>query len=198
MTNKFHQPVEFLGGVTIDHVPGATLTGADGMTPGTGVRVKSDQVRAPRKVRLQLTNFTISILAANDYGGTKLIDLPDTNYILLGVEMDLSVTKGNVVNGLVESTNYGISVGTAAAAATPLAGTAINVLSQVVTTDDGLTVPVVGHSSDDATLTYPIQLDDSATLALYLNASAAITVNDAFTINGTIDLYLLDVGNETS
>lgn len=174
----------------------------DGVTrqfsePGTGVTIK-DQFVSPRKATLTLTNFAIAVLAANDYGGTKLLDLPDSNIMLLGVEVDCVVTKQGNTNGVVAATDITMGVGTATASNATLSSTMINVIEGASLTTDALAVDFEAHSNNQSTASFPIKIADAPTAALYMNIAAAITADSSVTVNGTITIYYLDLGNLSS
>lgn len=178
-------------------IRGGALAGG-AIEPNTGVAVTSDQMRAVRRVRLTLTNVVVSVTAANDYGGTKIADLPDTNLLLLATEVDLELVKGGVTNGIVAATDVNVAIGTAVASNATLSGAMVDVMSITALTATDASPAYQAHSQADGTLSYPIELADSATLALYLNVAASITADDTITASGTIDLVLIDIGNQTS
>jgi len=168
------------------------------ITPGTGVTAQDQPTSMIRHIQLTLAAFSVAITAANDYGGTKLLDLPDSNLVLLGAEADLEMVKGEVTNGLEDTTDVTVAMGTAVASNATLSGAMVDVLTGIAYTATDASPAHQIHSHADASLTYPILLSDSATLAVFFNASALITASDALTISGTVDLYFLDVGNITS
>ena len=176
----------------------ASFTNAPDITPNTGVTFATQAAKMVKHIQLTLTGFVVNIAAADDYGGTKLLDFPDTNIMLMAVEADMSLVKGEAVGGLVGTTDITVAIGTAVASASTLATTMEDVQDAIAYTPTLTTVPHQIHSSADATLAYPILLGDSATLALYFNLAAAITTDDVLTCSGTIDLYYVDLGNVTS
>lgn len=154
-----------------------------------------NEFHAVRKARLTLTNFSISVTAANDYGGSKLLDLPDRNLMLLGVEVDCVVTKQGNTNGIVAATDLDMAVGTATASNTTLSSAMINVIEKVDIDTDSLSVAFEAHSNDNATSTFPLRVADGASTALFMNISCAITADSSVTVTGTIDIYYVDLGN---
>lgn len=173
--------------------------GGGEVSPAAGVQISANDVRAIRHTRLKITDLDITIAASADYGSAKIVDLPDTNITLLSIEADLELTKGLTTNGVVGATDVAVSIGTAAASQADLGNAgAANVLTKITLTATDDSPAFQAHSSEDASLTYPINLDDSATLALYLNLGAAITADDTVTVDGYIDLFWVDVGNVTS
>jgi len=209
MTQKNRQEQVFTGPVELSG-DAATLTIGDGnliagssaagstVTPNTNVATTFDRVRMPRHVRLTLSGFTVSVAEADDYGGTKLCDLPDENLVLLAVEADLELVKGEVTNGLEAATDVTVAIGTAVASNSTLSGAMVDVITGIALTATDASPAFQIHSSADGTLSYPILLADGASAALYLNAAASITADDALTVSGTIDLFFVDVGNVTS
>lgn len=188
MTQKINQPV-----LARNLIDGLTQKISE---PNNGT-VK-DQAVTVRRARLNLDGLTINVAAANDYGGTKIMDLPDTNLVLLGVEVNCTVTKAGTTNGIVAATDLDMSIGTAVAAATPLATTAIDVIEKVDINDDALSVTFQAHSNDQSTAAFPLVIGDGASNALYMNLAAAITADDSVSVSGTVDIYYVDVGNAGS
>lgn len=154
-----------------------------------------DNVHTVRRARVSLTAFSIAITAANDYGGSKLVDLPDRNMLLLGVEVDCVVTKQGNTNGVVAATALDMSVGTATASNSTLSSTMVNVIEKKDIDTSSLTVDFEAHSNDNATSTFPLRITDDAATALYMNLAASITADSSVTVTGTIDIYYVDLGN---
>lgn len=164
---------------------------------GTGVVIQ-DNTLIPRKARLTLTNFAIAVLAANDYGGTKLLDLPDRNLLILGIEVDCVVTKQGNTNGIVAATDITMAIGTAVASNATLSGTMIDIIEGTAITPDTLAVDFEKHTNDQATAVFPKKIADADAAALYMNIAAAITADSSVTVNGTIDIFYIDLGNVVS
>lgn len=177
---------------------GDSLVSGETVTPNTLVTLTTDRERSVRHVRLTLAELSVAITAANDYGGTKICDLPDKNIMILACECDLVLTKGNVTNGLEADTDINTAIGTAVASASTLATTMIDVVDIVLNTASSLTHDMDAHSQANSPANMPLEVADSASAALYLNLAAAITADDAMTASGTIDLFYFDLGNVTS
>lgn len=164
---------------------------------GTGV-TGNDQLATVRRLRLTLSSFAITVAAASDFGGTKLCDLADRNIMLLGMEVDCVVTKQGNTNGIVAATDITMAIGTGVAAATPLAGTAIDVIEVASITADALAVDFEAHSNNQSTVPFPKKIADDPNAALYMNIAAAITADSSVSVSGTIDIFYLDLGNLSS
>lgn len=174
----------------------------DGVTvqisePGTGVRV-NDQACVPRKCRLTLSGFSIAVLAAQDYGGTKLCDLPDRNMLILGIEVDCVVTKQGNTNGIVAATDITMGIGSTVASASTLATTMIDYIESTAMTADTLAVDFEKHTNDQSTATFPKKVVDAASTALFMNIAAAITADSSVTVDGFVDIFYVDLGNLSS
>lgn len=162
---------------------------------GAATVAVGDNLHTVRRARVSLTAFSISVLAANDYGGSKLVDLPDRNMMLLGVEVDCVVTKQGNTNGIVAATALDMSIGTAVASNATLSSTMVNVIEKKDIDTSALAVDFEAHSNDNASSTFPLRITDDAATALYMNIAAAITANSSVTVTGTIDIYYVDLGN---
>lgn len=169
-------------------------------TPNTNVALTFDRLRPVRHARLTLTDFVVSVDEGDDFGGTKLCDLPDSNVMILAVEADVTMVKGGVTNGLEAAVDLDVGIGTAVASAQTLATTMIDVIEKVDVDTDALSVAFQAHTQGQSTAATPIKVADGASSALYLNVGvpAGITASDALTCAGTVDLFYVDLGNVTS
>lgn len=174
----------------MDIVKGASIGGGD-LVPNTNVALTDEALRMVRHTRLTLTDFVVLVTNSNEYGGTKLCDLPDSNMLLLGVEADLICTKDGT--GIVTGELPEVALGTAIATNATLAGTMEDVLLGKALAS-GLTPPYVNHTNDQATPHLEF-FDDSASGALFLNVAVDPTGDGSLTISGTFDFYYLDTGN---
>ena len=160
------------------------------------VKVK-DQTVMVRRARLTLTSFVITVANAQDYGGSKLIDLPNRNILLLGCEVDCTVVKGGTTNGIVAATDLDMAIGTAVASNSTLSSTMVNIVEKKDIDTDALSVTFAGHSNDNASSLAPFKIADGANSALYMNlATGNITADDSVSVTGTVDLYYIDLGKE--
>ena len=157
------------------------------------------QALIPQKATLKVSG-TLSVAAADDYGSLELMTWQDRNIHILGMEVDLTLVKGGVTNGILAATDLDVGMGSAAASATTLATTMIDYLEKQDVDDNALSVTVQAHVLGQSTATFPKQLADGASNKLYLNAVAigGITADDTLTVTGSVDLYFIDLGNRTS
>ena len=195
MARKENQQLLLAGGVAASDA----LTGAPVAPGSSAVLVIVDEALTARKMVLSVTALSATVLAADDYGSVKLCDLPDKNMLLLAVELDLVATKGNASSGIEIGTDLDLAVGTAAASAQTLATTMIDVIEKSDHDSSTLTPVWQAHSGDQSTAAYPLQLADSATLALYLNIGLPVGVaDDTLSFTGTVTLIYYDLGNVIS
>lgn len=166
--------------------------------PNTGVAIANSNHVVRKAVLKLLTDFTVAVAQADDFGSTKLMDLPDTNLLLLGVEVDCTITKGGTTNGLVAATDLDVGIGTAAASASTLATTMIDIIEKADLNADTITAEFEAHTNNQATATFPKVIADGASTALYFNVAAAITADDSLTVDGTITIFYIDLGNMSS
>lgn len=165
--------------------------------PGTGVTL-IDEALSTRRMRLTLSDFSVAITAALDYGGTKLVDLPDKNILILGAEVDCTLTKGGTTNGLEAATDINVGIGTATASNATLSSTMQNIIEVTAYTANTITHEFEVHANDNSTSVMPIVLADGASNALFLNLAASITADDTMTASGIIDFFWIDLGNLSS
>lgn len=152
-------------------------------TPASPVKM-TKHFASLKRVELSLKGVVINVAAADDFGGTKIADLPNTNMLIAGWMIDAVAT----LSGSLVGTNLHVSLGSAAAAATPLATTAIDFLEAVTATGAAQTATIKGHSFDNASPALAFK-DAAASLALYVNA--AITTTPAATVTFTSGKVLM-------
>lgn len=178
-------------------IPASANSGSD-VTPNTNVEATFSRARQVRHTRLTLSSFAIAVTDANDFGGTKLVDLPDSNLIILGAEADLVFTKDGT--GFITTTDLDASIGTATATATDLTATAAesNVINKVDMNADALAVDMEAHSNDNSATILGVA--DGASNALYLNVAGTTETSEdgSVLVSGTVDLYWIDTGNVAS
>ncbi len=200
----FAAPVEFKdfvglrGPTEIDDLVPATSSNSSGgaldVSTITEAALTFDRVRYVRHARITLTDLLLAITAALDYGGVKICDLPDSNILILGAEVDLSMVKDGV--GIVAATDITMGVGTAVASNATLSGAMIDVLTAALTADEDPAIfQLHTHELGTPVLVF---VDDGAAAALFLNAAATLAADGDLTVTGTIDLYYIDTGNVTS
>lgn len=192
MSQKLRQRLLLQGGLDALSVAGAQPE------PNTGVTLMDDAALAVRKMHLYLDGVTLSVDEGDDYGSFKIADLPDKNLQLVACEVDLELVKGEVTNGLEAATDLDMAVGTAAASNATLSGAMVNVIEKDDLNAADASPAWQAHSADNASSVLPIHLADGASNALYLNCAASITASDALTVTGSVYLYYIDTGNETS
>jgi hypothetical protein len=166
-------------------------------TPGTGVSV-ADVPMSVRKLTLTLDGVELAVTEALDYGSVELTNLPDKNLLILGCEASVSIVKGETENGIITTTDLDVSIGTAAASATTLATTMLNILPKQDLDADTATVTLAAHSL--ATTPVLTGVLDTATSKVYFNAVpiGGITADDTLTLTGTVTIFYIDLGNITS
>lgn len=154
------------------------------------------RVHGLQHVQLTISGLVIPVTTALVYGSAKIALLPRRNLVLMNAEAKMTALKGNIATGIVAATSVSFGVGTAIASNTVLSTTMQNVVP--ITTDAASHLLAVFGAPRFAAVaaTTPLSIPESATAALFLNcASAATTVDDTLTFNGTLDLWYFDLGN---
>ncbi len=194
----FKDDAGFEGPTTVqDQLPSSSGDSSGGALDVSAVSESAltfDRVRYVRHARVTITGLVIAVTAALDYGGEKILDLPDSNILILGAEANLSLAKDGV--GIVAATDVTVGIGTAVASNSTLSAAMIDVLTEALT-DDVDPALFQLHTNDLATpaLTFA---DDGAGAALYLNAAATLSADGDLTATGTVDIYYIDTGNVNS
>ncbi len=151
------------------------------------------------QARIWLAGHSFDITAANDYGGAKIADFQNKNLAFFGMLLNAvgTVTAPNV------GTDLTLSLGTAVAAATPLASTAIDYMIAKTGVGAAQSFTCVGHTFDNSSGNFgnagatPYLLDNHASNNdLFLNGAAAVTSGTCtvtFT-GGYVDVFYFDLG----
>lgn len=140
--------------------------------------------------RILLKGHSFTIAAASDFGGAKIADLPNKNLLIAGHVMN---AKGTISSPNV-GTDLTLSLGSAVAAATPLASTAIDRMAAKTGVGAAQAFTAIGHTFDESSPAL-IFLDGGASNALYLNGAAAVasgTCTVAFT-DGWVDVIYAEM-----
>ncbi len=170
--------------------------GPTGLGAGGSVVPSQDHARPVHKLRLQLTGVVLQDLAANHYGSVLLGYLPDSNFIVLGSEANLAWTKDGT--GIATGDTPKLAFGTAAASNAVLSSTMSNLLNGGAASGTAVASGLTGtwkyHSNANASAAN-VWMGASATLGVYMNISGTNTGDGTLTITGTLDLYVVDLGN---
>ena len=157
---------------------------------------------AVQHIRLQLTNFVVTVDDSDgEYGGSIICYLPDQNILILNAEVNLSVVKGNATNGIASTDDITMGVGTAVASNNTLSTTMQNIIPVTTISTDALTVTFQASTYSAAGATVAIDVPDSGTTAIYLNATAVgavMSADDTLTCTGTLDIWAIPLGNVNS
>jgi len=171
------------------------LVGASTMLDGLPVAVANSSVLTKYALPLQkavlgLSGLVVDIAAADDFGGLQIATFPDTNMLIAGFMIDAVAT----LSGTLVATNLTVGLGSATAAATPLATTAIDYMEAVAATGAAQTATIKGHSFDNTTPALVFK-DAASTNKLFVNA--AITTTPAATLtftSGGVTMFYYDLG----
>lgn len=142
-----------------------------------------------RVAEITLSSFVVSMTAANDFGGTKICDLPNTNLLVMGVMVDLAVTVAGLATNTAASLDVAIGTVTTASVDFSNAGED-NLVAKIDGVGATATGTVEGHSG---ALT-SVLVTAGASNALYLNASSPVTTGTGTaTFSGTIRVFYFDL-----
>lgn len=168
--------------------------------PASGtIRVKNEQFGSFNKTVLTLDNVGQSVVNGTEYQNTKIHTFPEGRILVLGTTARLQQkTTSTLASTLNASSTGAISLGTAAASATTLSGTMVDLLPSTAFTSSA-TINVAGTAVTGA-LAASAQFDGTSTAkAVYLNTAYATTTdvdgNATQTISGTVTLVWCWLGD---
>lgn len=169
-------------------VGGGTVVNPTPPVPSTGV---SQVVRGlpVRSMLFTMSNFVISMSAANDFGSAKICDLPNSNLIVLGAAVDLTGTMLGFTADV--GTGLDLSIGTVATASALFSNAGEkDIVPKIDGTGAGAAVTVAGANSTTEKLTF---IAAGPSNALYVNASSPVaTASGTLTLNGTVEVFYID------
>jgi hypothetical protein len=163
------------------------------------VSVKREQFGSLTQLTLTLNNVPQTVVNGTEYQSTQIYTFPEGRLNVLGVTATLQQkTTSTLASTLNASSTGAISLGTAAASATTLATTMVDLLPSTAFTSSA-TINVAG-TAVSAALAAAAQFDGTGTAkSMYLNTAYATTADvdgDATqTISGTIVVTFLWLGD---
>lgn len=167
--------------------------------PATGaIRVKHEQFGGFNRTLLTLDNVPQAVVNGTEYQSTKIYTFPEGRILVLGVTATLQQKTTSAILTTLNSGTGAIAIGTAAASATTLATTMVDLLPSTAFTSS--TVINVGGTAVKAALAASAQFDGTTTAKpVYLNTAYATTTDvdaDATqTISGTVMLVWVFLGD---
>ena len=147
------------------------------------------------RARFLLEGAVISILAANDFGGIQLCDLPNSNLMIAGALIDAQYTVAGFASNQGDTVDWALGTVTLASADFSNGGE-----QSLIDEFDGTGGTAAGvanaHSFDNSApdLTF---LDASASNDVFLNAQGAVTTGTGtitFAAGSFVDLFYFDLG----
>lgn len=177
MTLKYKQAVLIQNRIDGNSVP-------VGQPELASVRATTEMLVA-KKSRVTLTNTVVTVPIGGDTS-VQLLELPDRNIQLLGINLNLTVVKGNTVDGIVAATPITVGVGKTAGSD--------NLINGFQNATESLTLTFQKHSHENSpkTIAFPY-IEPQTSMWLYVATDTTPTVEDTVTINGTIDFFYFDL-----
>lgn len=161
------------------------------------IKLTMDVPLAIRRARFSIENLVISVAAADDFANAKLCDLPDRNIAILQAELvGSAVFSGDYAT----NDDPSLGVGTAIASNATLATTMQDVIAKTDFTNitkDAATALAMSRLGATGSLTV-LNIGDGAANALYLNVGNngdVLSDVGTVTVNGTFDLWYVELGN---
>lgn len=148
---------------------------------------------------LTLADVAQSVVNGTEYQGTKIYDFPQGRISVLGVTATLQQKTTSALASTLNAGSTGaIALGTAAASATTLASTMVDLLPSTAFTSSA-TINVAG-TAVSASLAAAAQFDGTSTAKdVYLNTAYATTTdvdgNATQTISGTVVITWINLGD---
>lgn len=168
--------------------------------PATGeIRVKREQFGGFNRTVLTLDNVPQAIVNGTEYQSTKIFTFPEGRILVLGVTATLRQKTTSVLASTLNASSTGaIALGSAAASATTLETTMVDMLPSTAFTSSA-TINVPGTAVSNA-LAASAQFNGTTTpIPMYLNTAFATTAdvdgNATQTISGTVTFAWVNLGD---
>lgn len=164
-------------------------------TPVSGVTLDLKPLQLQR-VRLGLAGKTVSVAAADDFGSLKICDLPSTNILVLGANVNLNTTQAGFTSN--NGSAIDCALGTAATASTDFSNANEDNLMEKVDGTGTTAGSVRGAGMSDGGLA-AVKLAAGAK-SVYLNiADPVTTATGTLTLGADsyVDLWLIDLGDHS-
>jgi len=174
-------------------------TPANVTQPAIGaIRVKDERFGSFNKTTITLDNVGQSVVNGTEYQSTKIYTFPEGRILVLGVTATLKQKTTSAIASTLNSATGAIGLGTAAASATTLATTMVDLLPSTAFTSS--TVINVAGTAVNAALAASAHFDGTTTAKpVYLNTAYATTTDvdaDATqTISGTVAIAWVFLGD---
>jgi hypothetical protein len=148
-------------------------------------------------VTFTLTNVVVNVVNPGDYGSIELGSMGDRFWAYLGATMDFTADKDGV--NILDTTDLYFGMGTSTNTGFPIAAQAENLWHQTLynATEDPVTVQQQEprESANGTTLLTTLPDFFAANESIYLTVAATpLSTDGTVTLNGTITLYILDMG----
>lgn len=142
-----------------------------------------------RREKLTLTNFTVDVLAANDYGSSKLFTFPANNILFLFALLDLTALVAGFATNTVATVD--LALGTVATTSTDFSNAGEDDITLKI---DGVGAAATGTIKGVSDSTLVNQFIAAGTNAVYANVSDPVTTGTGtLTLNGVIEITYLDL-----
>lgn len=168
--------------------------------PATGeIRIKREQFGSFNKITLTLDNVPQTVTNGTEYQSTKIYTFPEGRILVLGCIGTFQQKTTSVLASTLNASSTGaISLGSAAASATTLATTMVDLLPSTAFTSSA-TINVPG-TAVSAPLAASAQFNGTGTaIPVYLNTAYATTAdvdgNATQTISGTVVICWVNLGD---
>jgi hypothetical protein len=176
---------KFKGGVIVDNT---LISNGQRTSPTASITVAEKGSVIHRSV-LSLAAKSVSVLAANDYGSTKLVDLPNTNILIVGCIVDLTatLTGGCLTAG---AATVDVAIGTVATTTTAFSNAGEKNLCPKIDMSAGGVAQGANTASETNVL-----IAAGASNAIYLNVGEVISPPDGTVVfSGLITILYVDLG----
>ena len=176
----------------IKSIPGL-VGGSQRLAPNTAIDSKVEYLpTCVQRLRQKFSGHAISVAAANDYGSSKLFDLPNTELLIIAAVINLDVTFVNFTS--LAGSVLDVALGTVATASTTFANAGEkDVMQKIDGTDVSSGIGKVKGQTDGST--HLKHVVAGASNAIFLNVSDPVASGTGtLSVFGWAEILFLDLG----
>lgn len=177
-----------LKNATID---GRKVSHGLGLVPNTAAGARVDQHSRPmQRSIINLSAFAVSVAAANDFGSTKLCDLPNTAILIVSCALELTGTVAGFTSDVGTAVDLALGTVATASAAFSNAGEK-DLIPKIDGTGAGTTATIKGQGTTTEKLLF---IAPGSSNAIYVNVADPVTTGTGIlTLSGFVIVNWFDL-----
>lgn len=148
-----------------------------------------------RRSRFTLEDFQVSVPAANDFGTGQLGALPNSNLLIVGARVDLTVVVDGTAIALAEDLDFALGTIASTGVTTGDLDDGVDILDETSAVGAAVSGTAIAHSFANASPAL-IFLDAGASNGVHLNVEATVASGTGTAdFTGVVEVFHFDLGS---